>query len=85
MTIPHFPRLIVAGLTIHCVIGREIFKTWQLSQRVLSQTSNGVQDKVWNVILNGGKDTVQNLSEFDPAVFEQTMNEHPKLIFNMEK
>ncbi len=85
MTIPHFPRLIVAGLTIHCVIGREIFKTWQLSQRVLSQTSNGVQDKVWNVILNGGKDTVLNLSEFDPAVFEQTMNEHPKLIFNMEK
>lgn len=84
MTIPHFPRLIVAGLTIHCVIGREIFKTWQLSQRVLSQTSNGVQDKVWNVILNGGKDTVLNLSEFDPAVFEQTMNEHPKLIFNME-
>lgn len=85
MTIPHFPRLIVAGLTIHCVIGREIFKTWQLSQRVLSQTSNGIQDKVWNVILNGGKDTVLNLSEFDPAVFEQTMNEHPKLIFNMEK
>ena len=85
MTIPHFPRLIVAGLTIHCVIGREIFKTWQLSQRVLSQTSNGVQDKVWNVILNGGKDTVLNLSEFDPAVFEETIKEHWNRIFNMEK
>ncbi len=84
LVIPQFPRLIVAGLTLHCIIGREIFNTWQLSQRVLAQTSNGVQDKVWNVILKGGQDTVLNLSEFDPAVFEQKMNEHPKLIFNME-
>ena len=84
LVIPQFPRLIVAGLTLHCIIGREIFNTWQLSQRVLAQASNGVQDKVWNVILKGGQDTVLNLSEFDPAVFEQKMNEHPKLIFNME-
>lgn len=84
LVIPQFPRLIVAGLTLHCIIGREIFNTWQLSQRVLAQTSNGVQDKVWNVILKGGQDTMLNLSEFDPAVFEQKMNEHPKLIFNME-
>jgi hypothetical protein len=84
LVIPQFPRLIVAGLTLHCIIGREIFNTWQLSQRVLAQASNGVQDKVWNVILKGGQDTMLNLSEFDPAVFEQKMNEHPKLIFNME-
>ncbi len=84
LVIPQFPRLIVAGLTLHCIIGREIFNTWQLSQRVLAQASNGIQDKVWNVILKGGQDTVLNLSEFDPAVFEQKMNEHPKLIFNME-
>ena len=84
LVIPQFPRLIVAGLTLHCIIGREIFNTWQLSQRVLAQASNGVQDKVWHVILKGGQDTMLNLSEFDPAVFEQKMNEHPKLIFNME-
>ncbi|MGB4800181.1 MAG: alcohol dehydrogenase catalytic domain-containing protein [Candidatus Saccharimonadales bacterium] len=85
MVIPHFPRLIVAGLTIHCIIGREIFHTWQLSQRVLSQASNGVQSKVWDVILKGGQDTVLNLSEFDPDTFERKMNEHPKLVFNMEQ
>ena len=84
LTIPHFPRLIVAGLTLHCVIGRQIFNTWQLSQRVLSQASNGIQDKVWRVILNGGQDTVLNLSEFNPETFERNMNDHPKLIFNME-
>jgi threonine 3-dehydrogenase len=71
LVIPQFPRLIVAGLTLHCIIGREIFNTWQLSQRVLAQASNGIQDKVWNVILKGGQDTMLNLSEFDPTVFEQ--------------
>ncbi|QQS19558.1 alcohol dehydrogenase catalytic domain-containing protein [Candidatus Saccharibacteria bacterium] len=84
LTIPHFPRLIVAGLTLHCIIGREIFNTWQLSQRVLSQESNGIQEKVWKIILNNGENTIVNLSQFDPAIFEQKMNEHPKLIFNME-
>lgn len=84
LVIPHFPRLIVAGLTLHCIIGREIFRTWQMSQRMLSQKSNGIQDKVWDVILNGGRDTVLSLSQFDPAVFEQNMNQHPKLIFTMQ-
>lgn len=84
MTIPQFPRLIVAGLTIHCIIGREIFKTWQLSQRLLWQASNGIQDKVWDIVLKGGHDTVLNLSQFDPEQFERKMNEHPKLVFNME-
>lgn len=84
LVIPQFPRLIVAGLTLHCIIGREIFRTWQLSQRVLSQSTNGIQDKVWNVILGGGNGTALNLSQFDPDVFENKMNEHPKLIFNME-
>jgi threonine dehydrogenase-like Zn-dependent dehydrogenase len=84
LVIPHFPRVIVAGITLHCIIGREIFHTWQMSQRMLSQKSNDIQDKVWSVILNGGRDTVLNLSQFDPDVFEQKMNQHPKLIFNMQ-
>lgn len=84
VTIPHFPRLIVRGLTLHAIIGRQIFETWQISQRLLSQRSNGIQDKVWDVILNGGQDTVLNLSQFEPAAFEQKMNEHPKLVFNMQ-
>ncbi|MEK7599835.1 MAG: alcohol dehydrogenase catalytic domain-containing protein [Patescibacteria group bacterium] len=84
VTIPHFPRVIVRGLTLHAVIGRRIFETWQISQRLLSQSSNGIQDKIWNVILNGGHDTMIDLSSFDPESFEQKLNEKPKLLFNME-
>ena len=84
VTIPHFPRVIVRGLTLHAVIGRRIFETWQISQRLLSQASNGIQDNIWNVILNGGQDTIINLADFNPEPFEQKLNEKPKLLFRME-
>jgi threonine 3-dehydrogenase len=83
LTVPSFSRLIARGVTIHCVIGRQIFKTWQISQRVLSNHSNRIQDSIWNVILNEGKDTIVPISEFDPASFEQKMNDKPKLLFKM--
>src|SRR3990167_8549118 len=45
MTIPNFSRnVIVRGLTIHGLIGRQIFRTWQIAQRMLSDRSNGIQD-----------------------------------------
>lgn len=81
LTIPSFSRMITRGVTIHCVIGREIFKTWQIAQRVLSDRSNGVQDKIWEIILNGGEGTIVPLEEFDPNEFERKMNENPKLLF----
>jgi threonine 3-dehydrogenase len=83
LTIPSFPRLIVRGLTLHAVIGRRIFETWQISQRVLSQRQNGIQDKIWEVMLNGGQDTIIPLNDFDPERFEQQMNDHTKLIFKI--
>ncbi len=84
VTIPHFPRVIVRGLTIHAVIGRQIFGTWQIAQRLLAQRANGIQDQIWNVILNGGQDTIINLADFEPGSFEQQMNDKPKLLFKME-
>lgn len=85
LTIPSFPRVIVRGISLHTVIGRRIFETWQIAQRLLSQKSNGIQDKVWEVILNEGKDTIINLSDFNPDRFEEKMNQKPKLIFKMEQ
>jgi threonine 3-dehydrogenase len=84
LTIPDFSRLIMRGVTIHAVIGRRIFETWQISQRVLSKKANGIQDKIWNIILNGGQDTVIPLADFDPQAFEELLHKHPKLLFKME-
>ena len=83
LTIPKFNRTIVRGLTMHCIIGREIFRTWQISQRMLSDKTNGIQDKIWNVILKKGKGTILDFKTFTPEFFEQAMNENPKIIFKI--
>jgi threonine 3-dehydrogenase len=83
LTIPNFSRVITRGLTMHAVIGRRIFGTWQISQRILSKKSNGIQDKIWDIILKGGNDTILSLADFNAEQFEQQMNTHPKILFKM--
>lgn len=81
-TIPRFSRLVVVrGLTLHGIIGRQIFRTWQIAQRVLNNKANGVQDAIWNVILKKGKGTILPFKKFTPKSFEKAMSEHPKVIF----
>jgi threonine 3-dehydrogenase len=84
LVIPNFTKLVVQGTTIHNVIGRKIFETWQISQRVLSDQSNGVQEKVWEIIMKGGQGTVIKLSEFTPELMEERMAAHPKLVFDIQ-
>lgn len=84
LSIPRFsPRVIVRGLTLHGVIGRQIFRTWQIGQRMLHDKTNGIQEKVWNTILKQGKGTVLDFNTFTPESFEKAMNEHPKIIFKI--
>ena len=83
VTIPKFSRIIVRGLTLHSIIGREIFKTWQITQRVLSDKTNGVQDKIWDVILKGGKGTIIDFADFTPESFEKALHENPKVVFKI--
>ncbi|MDO8561440.1 MAG: zinc-binding dehydrogenase [bacterium] len=84
MTIPNFSRtIVVRGLTLHGIIGREIFKTWQIAQRVLSDKSNGVQDAIWNVILKKGKGTIVDFKKFTPESFEKALSENPKIVFKI--
>jgi threonine 3-dehydrogenase len=83
LTIPHFPRVIVRGLTMHAVIGRRIFETWQIAQRVLSKRANGIQDKIWEIILNNGDGTILPFADFQPDEFERKLEEHTKLVFRI--
>ncbi len=83
LTIPKFNRAIVRGLTLHCIIGREIFRTWQIAQRMLSDKTNGIQEKIWRVILKEGKGTILDFASFTPESFEKSMNENPKILFKV--
>lgn len=83
LMIPKFSRVIVRGLTIHNIIGRQIFRTWQIAQRVLQDKSNGVQDAIWKTILKEGTGTILDFKSFTPESFEKSMNENPKIIFRV--
>ncbi len=83
ITIPKFSRAIVRGLTFHGIIGRNIFKTWQIAQRMLSDKTNGIQDAIWKVILKEGKGTLYDFKSFTPESFEKAMNENPKIVFKI--
>lgn len=84
LTIPKFsPRVIVRGLTLHGIIGRRIFQTWQIAQRMLSDKTNGIQDAMWNTILKEGRGTVLDFRGYTPESFEAALNDHPKILFRI--
>ena len=80
IVIPNFNRIIVKGLTLHGVIGRQIFQTWQTSQRMLSDKTNGIQDNIWRIILKEGKETIIPFSSYSKKLFEEKMAKHPKIL-----
>lgn len=82
-TTPDFHRIILKGLTLHGVIGRQIFSTWQTSQRVLSDKANGIQDKIWKIILKQGEGTILPLSQYTPEKFLEMMGKYPKILLKM--
>ncbi len=82
--LPNFSSLVVKGFTLHNVIGRQIFKTWQIAQRMLSDKKNGIQDAIWEIILNKGEGPIISLDEYSIELVEEKMKQYPKLVFNMQ-
>ena len=73
-----FDRVIVNGLNLHSVIGRRIFETWYITRNLLEDRTNGIQDRIADVILGGGEDAVVHIDEFSPESFEKTLAAWPK-------
>ena len=73
-----FDRIIVNGLNLHAVIGRRIFETWYITRNLLEDRSNGIQDRIAEVILGGGEEAVVHVDDFDPGSFEKTLAAWPK-------
>jgi len=78
--IQDFQRMIVKGVNIHNIIGRRLFGTWVVTKSLLEARDNGIQDKIWNVMLNRGKNTITDIADFVPAEFEKKIGTHPKLL-----
>ncbi len=79
-TIKKFSQLITKGFTIHGVIGRQIFETWETANAVLADQSNGVAENIWKIIMKEGKGTMLPFAEYSKERFEEMMNKNPKIV-----
>ena len=80
---PDLEDFIERGKHIHAVIGRRIFDTWEQSRQLLEDRSNGIQDKIWDLILDRGEGSILSLSDFAPELMEAKMNQHAKILLQI--
>jgi len=78
--IESFSQIIVRGISLHSVIGREIFKTWEVTRELLESKENEIHDRLFNVILNEGQDTVVHIDDYSVDDFEKRIMRHPKML-----
>ncbi|MFQ5511668.1 MAG: zinc-binding dehydrogenase [Candidatus Krumholzibacteriia bacterium] len=84
-TIENFSRVIVRGVSLHSVIGRRIFETWEISRDLLEARDNQIQDKIHDVILGKGDGTVVNIEDYDVDDFERRILSHPKVLIQWSR
>lgn len=73
-------RVVMDGLQLHGIVGRRIFGTWEITRRLLEDRQNGIQDAVWDVILNRGDGTLVDIGSWEKAAFEEVIKRHPKAL-----
>ena len=73
-------RVVMNGLQLHAVVGRRIFGTWELTRSLLENRANGIQDAVFDVILNGGRETLVDFATWEREDFERRIKAHPKVV-----
>lgn len=71
-------RIIMNGIQLHGVVGRRIFETWEVTKALLENPTNGIQDAIWNVILNQGREAVVDIKGFERSKFEDVMSRFTK-------
>lgn len=75
-----FNKFVMKGITIHNVAGRQIWETWETTKKLLEDKTNGIQEKMFGVILNQGQDTILPIADYTPEKFEEMMLKHPKIL-----
>lgn len=73
-------RVVMDGLQLHGIVGRQIFGTWEITRRLLEDRGNGIQDAIWNTILERGEDTIVDIKQWEKSAFEGVISRHPKAI-----
>lgn len=75
-----FNRLVMKGITMYCVAGRQIWGTWDITKKLMENKKNKVQEKLWTVLLNSGKGTILNIKDYSKEKFEDMLKNNPKFL-----
>lgn len=75
-----YNRLIVYGLTLHAVIGRQMWQTWEMTRSLLTDPTKRVQERLFTIMLCEGKDTILPIGEYTKERFEKKMAAYPKIL-----
>lgn len=73
-------RIIMDGLQLKGVVGRQIFQTWHMTRALLEHRLNGIQDAVWDVILDQGRGTIIDIEDFQRDALEAAISKNPKVL-----
>jgi threonine 3-dehydrogenase len=80
VVIDDYSGLVMDGIALHSVVGREIFDTWRITKSLMEDRANRIQDLVWEVILEEGKGTVIDIDDWEFDAFEAAISAHPKVV-----
>jgi len=80
-TIESFETMIRNGINIHSIIGRQIWRTWEFTKKLLEDESNGVQPKIIKHVLKDFNGSVVKFKDFDRDEFDLKLKDFPKVIF----
>lgn len=75
-----YNRLVMKGITMYCVAGRQLWGTWEITKKLLESSENGIAEKLWSVLLNNGDGTILPIEEYNKEKFEEMMKNNPKIL-----
>jgi len=75
-----YNKLVMKGITMYCVAGRQIWGTWEITKKLMEDKQNGVQEKLWSVLLNGGQGTILDFKDYTKEKFEEMIQNNPKIL-----
>lgn len=77
----NFEVMIRNGINLHSIIGREIWRTWDITKELLEKKENGIQEKIGKYILKNYEGVV-SFHDFEREKFEEILKKYPKVVFD---
>jgi threonine 3-dehydrogenase len=77
----NFECMIRNGINLHSIIGREIWRTWDITKELLENKENGIQEKIGTYILKNYEGVV-SFYDFERDAFEEILKKYPKVVFD---